>query len=42
MLRPTAAHSRFRFLLELTTAIITFAFNLAIVTFAFLMYWGVP
>ena len=38
----SAAHSRFRFILELTTAIITCAFNLAIVVFAFLIYWGVP
>lgn len=40
-MRRFTAHSRFRFILELTTAIITFAFNFAIVTFAFLIYWGV-
>ena len=42
MSRARSAHSRFRFILELTTSIITVAFNLAIVTFGFLIYWGVP
>lgn len=41
-MRRSPAHSRFRLLLELTCSIITFAFNLAIVVFAFLIYWAVP
>ena len=41
-MRRSTANRRFRFILELTTSIITFAFNFAIVTFAFLIYWGVP
>jgi len=42
MRRAKPAYSRIRLLLSLTISIITFAFNFAIVTFAFLIYWGVP
>ena len=41
-MRRSKAHSRFHLILELTTSIITLAFNLAIATLAFLIYWGVP
>ena len=41
-MRSSTALSRFHLILELTTAIITFAFNLAVVTMAFLIYWVVP
>lgn len=41
-MRRSTAHSRFRLLLSLTISILTTAFNLAIVTFGFLIYWGVP
>jgi len=41
-MRRFTAHSRFRFALSLTISILTTAFNLAIVTVGFLIYWGVP
>jgi hypothetical protein len=40
-MRRSTAHSRFRFLLSLTISIITCAFNVAIATFAALIYLGV-
>jgi hypothetical protein len=41
MSRAASAHSRIRLVLSLTISILTFAFNLAIVTFGLLIYWGV-
>lgn len=40
-MRRSTAHSRFTFILSLTIATITFAFNATVTVFALLIYAGV-